>query len=151
MIKRWDGIRKMSYQAGYSAGIANAGKFRYRLMPSEKTKFESINIYLLTTSATGTELVVRNEADQLLRVNKFEECRTKFIEYADMAKKSGNRLNEIKGIIGFAYANSIEGKMPLLTDALRKRFSILITESEGRRWKDYFSYIEKIFTETGNT
>lgn len=151
LIRMWDSIRDMSYQVGYSAGIANSGKFKYRLSPLEKTKSESANIYALTTSATGAELLVRNEADQLLRDGKFDESRSNFIEYANMAKKSGNTLNEIKGIIGFAYVNRMEGKMPLLTDVLRRRFSTLITEVEGSRWREHFAYIETIFDKAENT
>lgn len=141
LIRRWDKIRQMSYQSGYSAGIANAGKFKYRLSPSEKTKSESTSIYALTTSATGTELVVRNEADQLLRDGKFNESRIQFIKFANMANKSGNMLNEIKGIMGFAYANQMDGKRPLLTDDLRKRLSMLVSKLEGRRWRKHFKWL----------
>jgi hypothetical protein len=144
LVRIWDIIRDAGYQAGYSAGIANSGKFKYRLIPLEKTRYESSNIYSLTTSATGTELLLRNEADQLLRDGEFDESRKRFIDYADMARKSGNILNEIKGIIGFAYASRMEGKEPLLTEGLRNRFSILITEVEGKRWKDHFAYISTI-------
>ena len=147
LIRVWDSIRDMSYQAGYAAGIANSGKFKYRLSPLEKTKSESANIYALITSATGTELLIRNEADQLLREGKFDESRLKFIEYANMANRSGNTLNEIKGILGFAYVNHMEGKMPLLTDELRRRYSALTSEVEGRRWKNHFAYIETIFAQ----
>ena len=141
LFRIWDSIRDISYQAGYSAGIANSGKFKYRLRPLEKIKSESENIYSLTTSATGAELFLRNEADQLLRDGKYEESRSKFIEYSDMANISGNTLNEVKGIIGFAYVNRMEGKTPLLTDVLRKRFSVLTSKVEGRRWRDHFAYI----------
>lgn len=144
LSRRWDSIRDLSYRVGYSAGIANSGKFKYRLTPLEKTKSESANIYDLTTSATGSELLVRNEADQLLRDKKFEESRLKFLEYSNMAEKSGNTLNEIKGIIGYAYANHVEGSSPLLTYDLQKRFCRLIKLIEGKRWQDHFSYIEEI-------
>lgn len=149
LIKIWDGIRDTSYNAGYAAGIANSGKFKYRLNPLEKTKSESANIYALTTSATGMELLLRNEADQLLCVRKYDESRARFIEYADMAKKSGNALNEVKGIIGFAYANHIEGKTPLLTDVLKKRFFMVKSQVEGRRWKDHFAYIAEVIKADG--
>lgn len=131
LARRWDGIRDTSYRIGYSAGIANSGKFKYRLSPVDQTRFEAANIYALTTSATGLELLLRNEADQLLRAKKFEESRQKFIEYSNMAEKSGNTLNEIKGIIGYAYANRMEGKTPLLTGALKERFSRLTKTIEG--------------------
>jgi hypothetical protein len=148
----WVSIRDTSYRVGYSAGIANAGKFKYRLTPSDKTKSESANIYTLTTSATGAELLIRNEGDQLLRDGQFAQSRTKFIEYIEMAKKSGNTLNEIKGIIGYAYANHMEGKMPLLTDVMTKRFVSLTGQVEGRRWRNHFSYITTILcAETNNT
>lgn len=109
------------------------------------------NKYSLTTSATGAELLVRNEADKFLRDGLYEQSRLKFIEYSNMAKKSGNILNEIKGIIGFAYANRMEGKTPLLTDALRSRFHKLIQEVEGRRWKHYFKEMETVFASSKNT
>ncbi len=143
LIRRWDNIKKMSHRVGYSAGIANSGKFKYRLNPSEKTKDESAYIYNLTTSATGLELLIRNEADQLLRDKKYDESRKKYIEYSDMAKKSGNTLNEIKGIIGYAYSNYMEGKSPLLSDSLKKRYCMLVKLVEGRRWKEYFIYLDQ--------
>lgn len=146
----WDGIRDASYRVGYSAGIANSGKFKYRLAPSEKTRHESANIYMLTTSSTGAELLLRNEADKLLRDREFDKSRSKFIEYANMARKSGNRLNEIKGILGYAYANHMEKKKPLLTADLRKRFSTIAPEIEGRRWRDHFSYLVRIFSNSKN-
>jgi hypothetical protein len=144
LVQIWDSIRYASCQAGYSAGIANSGKFKYRLSPMEKTRSESAHIYNLTTSSTGVELLLRNEADQLLRDGKFNESRSKFIEYIEMASKSGNTLNEIKGIIGFAYANHMTGKTPLLTDIMMKRFSALIAKVEGRRWREHFAHIAKI-------
>lgn len=142
LLRRWDSIRDKSYRVGYSAGIANAGKYRYRLIPLEETKSESANIYAITTSATGSQLLLRNEADQLLRNNKFEESRGKFIEYYNMAKKSGNALNEVKGLIGYAYANHMEGMTPLLTDHFKERFNILTNAIEGKRWRDHFLYIK---------
>jgi hypothetical protein len=152
LLRIWESIRDTSYEVGYSAGIANSGKFKYRLIPIEKTKSESANIYALTTSATGSELLFRNEADRLLNDRKFHESRAKFIEYSDMAKESGNTLNEIKGLIGFAYANRLEGKRPLLSDELKNRFSSLITQVEGRRWRDHFTYISTIIlNDTKNT
>ena len=142
----------MSHRAGYSAGIANSGKFKYRLNPSEKTKAESANIYSLTTSATGSELLIRNEADQLLRDKQYDESRKKFIEYSDMAEKSGNTLNEIKGIIGYAYSNYMEGKAPLLPESLKERYRMLVNMVEGRRWKKHFAYIEQaVLNSTINT
>lgn len=140
----------MSYQTGYSAGIANSGKFKYRLEPLEETISDPAAIYSLITSATGAELLVRNEADVLLRNGIFEESRAKFIEYINMANKSGNALNEIKGIIGFAYANHLEGKTPLLTNSFRLRFQELANEIEGRRWREYFASIDAIFINNEN-
>ncbi len=152
LTRRWDDIKQMSHRAGYSAGIANSGKFKYRLNPSEKTKAESANIYSLTTSATGSELLIRNEADQLLRDKQYDESRKKFIEYSDMAKKSGNTLNEIKGIIGYAYSNYMEGKAPLLPEFLKERYRMLVNMVEGRRWKKHFAYIEQaVLNSTINT
>lgn len=145
LTHKWDNIKQMSYRAGYSAGIANSGKFKYRLNPSEKTKAESANIYSLTTSATGSELLIRNEAEQLLRKKQYNESRKKFIEYSEMAEKSGNTLNEIKGIIGYAYSNYMEGNSPLLPEALKKRYCLLVKKVEGVRWKEHFSYIEQVF------
>ena len=105
---------------------------------------------MLTTSSTGAELLLRNEADKLLRDREFDKSRSKFIEYANMARKSGNRLNEIKGILGYAYANHMEKKKPLLTADLRKRFSTIAPEIEGRRWRDHFSYLVRIFSNSKN-
>ncbi|WP_027360611.1 SIR2 family protein [Desulforegula conservatrix] len=152
LIRRWDDIKEMSHRVGYSAGIANAGKFKYRLIPSEKTRNESANIYNLTTSATGSELIVRNEADQLLRDKEFDKCRIKFIEYSDMAKKSGNVLNEIKGFIGYAYSNYMEGNLPLLPEPLKNRYNRLVNLVEARRWKEHFMYIDRaVLNSTRNT
>nr|VFK26964.1 MAG: SIR2-like domain-containing protein [Candidatus Kentron sp. MB]VFK31225.1 MAG: SIR2-like domain-containing protein [Candidatus Kentron sp. MB]VFK75400.1 MAG: SIR2-like domain-containing protein [Candidatus Kentron sp. MB] len=150
LIRAWNRIKDMSYQAGYSAGIANSGKFKYRLEPLEKTMSDSAAIYSLITSATGAELLIRNEADMLLHNGMFEESRAKFIEYINMANKSGNALNEIKGIIGFAYANHLEGKIPLLTNSFRLRFQELANEIEGRRWREYFADIDAIFIKNEN-
>ncbi|MCG7536806.1 SIR2 family protein [Pseudoalteromonas sp. OOF1S-7] len=139
---KWEDIREMSYRSGYSAGIANAGKFKYRLDPTEKAKAESANIYSLTSSATGAELLIRNEADKLLREKQYDKCRHKFLEYADMAKMSGNTLNEIKGIIGFAYSNQMEGKAYILPASLKQRYCALAGMVEGKRWEQYLSYVE---------
>lgn len=149
---RWDNIKKMSHRDGYSAGIANSGKFKFRLNPSEKTKAESANIYSLITSSTGSELLIRNEADQLLRNKQYDRSRKKFIEYSNMAEKSGNTLNEIKGIVGYAYSNHMEGKTLLLPEALRQRYRMLVNKVEGKRWKEHFKYIEQVFSHcTTNT
>jgi hypothetical protein len=87
-----------------------------------------------------------------LRNKQYDESRKKFIEYSDMAEKSGNTLNEIKGIIGYAYSNYMEVKDPLLPEPLKKRYRMLVNMVEGRRWKEHFAYIEKaVFNRTINT
>lgn len=147
LTKKWDNIRKLSYNAGYSAGIANAGKFRYRLTPSDEINSESSNIYLLTTSSTGTELLIKNKADQFLCNGQLDESKRAFKEYANIAKKSGNVLNEIKGIIGVAYVNKLKNKHPLLTEKLYRRLLVLIDQVEGKLWEKYFYHlIENIRT-----
>ncbi len=152
LVRIWNDIRDESYEAGYAAGIAISGNYKYRLIPLEKTKSESAFIYRLTTSSTGSEILLRNEADQLLLDGRFDESRKKFIAYIDMANKSGNTLNEIKGIIGFAYVNHLENKKPLLTNELSTRFSNLITQVEGKRWQDHFAFIsERILPDASNT
>lgn len=143
LIRRWECIKQISYRTGYAAGIANSGKFKYRLNPLEEIKSESTNIYSLTTSATGLELFTRNEADQLLRNKQYGESRKKYIKYLVMARKSGNTLNEIKGIVGYAYSNYMEGLIPLLPNSLKKRYRKLVNMVEGKRWRDYFVYLEK--------
>jgi hypothetical protein len=146
LFHKWEKIKSLSYRTGYAAGIANCGKFSYRLQPNIITSSKSEYIYKLLTSATGAELLVRNEAERLLQEEKYDEAREKFIEYSEMAQSSGNTLNEIKGIIGQAYVNRIQQRLPLLSKEREHRFSLLIASVEGKRWQHHLQFIKRIIT-----
>jgi len=139
----WKRIRKKSTLIGYPAGIANAQKFEFRLNQDSTSIDESKNIYSLLTSSTGEELLLRNEAELFLKNKNYDQAIQKFSEYIKKARISGNRLNEIKGIIGFAKARKDRGDYPVLTDAEKSRFSELYPKIEGKLWNEYFKSIER--------
>jgi hypothetical protein len=136
-INIWDFLRNESYIFGYASGIANAGKFKYRIYPEDNTSSEANEIFSLTTSSTGQELMTRNVADRNIKDKQYDLARNHYRKYSEMAKTSGNKLNEIKGYTGIAYANYLQGIEPLLQEKEYDCYVKLIDYIEGKYWKKH--------------
>lgn len=138
--KIWSNIKTESYSYGYVSGIANSGKFKQRLEENiTNNDFEeSNNIYNLLNSSTGKELNLRNKADKLFQQGKIEEAYGYYQSFLKQSQISGNRLNEMKGLMAIAFMNSKEKKKKLLSDIEKERFFFLSQEIEGFFWKKYF-------------
>jgi len=141
--KIWSNIKTESYSYGYVSGIANSGKFKQRLEENiTNNDFEeSNNIYNLLNSSTGKELNLRNKADKLFQQGKIEEAYGYYQSFLKQSQISGNRLNEIKGLMAIAFMNAKEKKKKLLSDIEKERFFFLSQEIEGFFWKKYFKKI----------
>lgn len=147
LIYLWEHLRKKSYSFGYAAGIANSQKFKQRLFLESNTKssLEAEEIFKLTTSSTGKELIIRNNADLLIKNNKHKKAICLFREQILMANLSGNRLNGIKGYLGIAYSNSINKIHPLMDKNDYNIFLQLVDEMEGNLWKNYLYNLSNEF------
>lgn len=143
LIKRWDQIKKESYDIGYTSGIGNVEKFLYRVAPDENVVKNTEYIYELMGSATGKELLVRNLADEYLKRRDYDMSLSKFQEFIQLARISGNALNELKGILGTAYVRKQKNEMPLLEKDLYDRFLYLTTKIEGHHYQAYFKYLNQ--------
>ena len=146
LLKNWRKIRDESYSAGYAAGIANTSRFISRMLKNPSSKNESNDIYSLITYSTGKELMLRNEAEQLIFDGKFAESKTRLIRYINMAQKSGNILNEIKGIVGISFVNSLSDYSPLLSKAQYKRLNLLLPKVQGLLWEKYFKKLLRLYS-----
>jgi len=146
LLKYWIKIRDKSYSAGYTAGIANTSRHINRMMENSSSKNESNEIYSLITYSTGKELMLRNEAEQLLSEGKFSESKVRLIRYMNMAQRSGNILNEIKGIIGISFINSLSNYSPLLTKAQYKRLKLLFPMVQGLLWEQFYKRLIRLYS-----
>lgn len=145
MLDSWlNRLEKESYQKGYAAGIANAKKFQSRLYSGNtqnKMISEAKEVYSITTSSTGQEILLRTLAEQKLDNNLYDEARSCFLESIELSNKSGNIMNEIKAHIGLAYTNHRENRQLYLTNEQFERFKCLSQQVEGKLWKKYLSQL----------
>ncbi|MCK5231761.1 MAG: SIR2 family protein [Desulfobulbaceae bacterium] len=135
----WNQLRRECQLYGYAGGIANTGKYYFRLMPERERGEEARNIFDLMTYSTGKELSIRNLADRALEKGSHTQAENLFKSLISLAQKSGNTLNEIKGLLGLAKVNSQSGKMPLLGSSELNRLKNLIAQIEGRFWRKFFN------------
>ena len=142
----WNKIKTESYSYGYTSGIANSSKFKQRLNANIKNETfeESNNIYNLLASSTGKELNLMSEADKLLKQGLMDGAKEKYYLFIQQSKISGNRLNEIKGLIALVFMNYNNNTIPILPLKDKERFFTLKEEIEGKFWKRYFNEIIKI-------
>lgn len=141
LLEKWDKIKILCNKEGYADGIANCEKYKFRLSHSAESKDESMRIYNLLTSATGKELIIRNEAEKLLSEKKYEKSKNKFMKLTNYAKKSGNILNEIKGLLGYAYVNYLTKNYPLLESQQITRLIELKDKVTSKELKKYLGYV----------
>ena len=141
-IPIWNRIRHECQIYGYAGGVANTGKYCFRLLPDHERANEAENIFGLMTYSTGKELSIRNLADLALERGSFGEAESLMCDLIKQAQKSGNRLNEAKGLLGLAKVKKEMNHTPLLNDAELKRLKLLFSEVEGRFWSKYFNYLQ---------
>lgn len=125
----WMSLKSTSYASGYAAGIANCHKFADRLEPGQVSDLAT-NIYTLTTSSTGQELLLRNRANACLDEGRFSEAEQAFGAMRDLARRSGNRLNRIKALLGIARARSARGAVPSVAPEDAQELQTLIEALE---------------------
>jgi hypothetical protein len=131
LTHKWQALRSICWDPeGYAAGIANCNKYLYRLVPGPVGEI-STNIYTLLTSNTGLELVDRNAGNAALAAGDFADALNFFDKMAARSRNSGNRLNEIKAILGHATVNLYKGNKPLIDKSLLSRFDALLSELDA--------------------
>lgn len=130
--KLWNNIREKSYSHGYTSGIANSGKFKQRLNQNLLSEdfVESNNIYSLLNSSTGKELNFRNIADKFFQQEQMDKAEESYFLFINQAKESGNKLNEMKGLMAIAFINYKNGNNEILQMQDKERFLILRQEIE---------------------
>lgn len=143
--KIWLKIKEFCKTVGNASGIANAGRFLDRLIEGKFDESESNDIYFLITYSTGKELVKRNIAEKLLLNGNVFESKKIMNEYIYMAKDSGNKLNEIKGLLGIAYINYTTKHFPLLRKSEQNRLNHLSSLIQGKLWKALIKRFNKLY------
>lgn len=146
----WKKLVKQSKKQGYAEGIANCNKFASRL-PLNIREESDDSVYRLLSSNTGLELTFRNEANAELETGNHQAAKEKFELMIRSSRESGNRLNEIKGLLGFAMANIASGGVPPLSASQLDRFDGLIDELDSDNWRKHLLEIRNKFLIGGST
>lgn len=142
LIKFWNELHQDSYKEGYAAGLANSYKYLMRIN-NQINITDTMEIYKLTTSATGVEILLRTEAELEFENKNFKKAKSLIEKNIQHSFDSGNILNEMKAYISLAYINKFCNIKPYLTEIQISRFKFLIEKCEGNLWKNYFNQIVK--------
>jgi hypothetical protein len=146
LLGSWRFIRSISYRVGYAAGVANAEKFSSRVVKHAPNEKERESIYRLLSSPTGLELSIRNNADASVASKQYDRAKELYNSLISSAKESGNRLNEMKGILGIAHVNVLLNIYPSLSIEQLNRFDELSREIEGYYWSNHFKRLKIKFS-----
>lgn len=141
LIAKWEEIRRDSISAGYSNGVAAALRFKTRINWNIGELNEGSHIYELKTYETGKSLSFFNIAEEYFKQGNYQEATNYYILLRDIAMKSGNRLNAIKGLIGIAKCNKANSNKPLLAPNDLTDLKKIMREVEGKNWQHYFSLV----------
>jgi len=134
----WRFLRRRSSAVGYCQGIANTHKFESRINGQPQSVQNGMQIYNLTTSATGKALAVRNNAELCFERKDFTGALSLYEEFYRIGLESGNKLNAIKGLFGIMRCNEELSRLPLLSPEQVKNFEILALGVEGKDWQAHF-------------
>ncbi|NMC58235.1 MAG: hypothetical protein GYA51_02390 [Candidatus Methanofastidiosa archaeon] len=139
----WHKIENVCISYGYAGGIANTLRYRWRISSTNEIRNKAKNIYSIITYSTGHEILLKDEAGKFVEERKFIQSEKRFIELINIANKSGNALNEIKGILGLSFV--ILARKQKIPSKWKKRFKELYPKIEGKMWKEYLEYVYRLF------
>lgn len=137
-------LKDNSQKEGYAAGIANSDKFRRKLIHFDMINDNAESIYSMITSSTGTEILLRDNAEKKLKDKKYIEARCLVYQSIELAKYSGNTMNEIKAYLLLAYLN-YQDKSYYLNKQDVEYFESLVKNIDGGLWGRYLSKLVKKF------
>lgn len=138
--RAWRAIHTISHRHGYAAGMANAGKFLYRIAPEEGHR-DAPRIYGLFAHKAGVELLRRNQADEALARGDYAAALAGYAEYGEMALRDGNLLNAVKARLGCFKVRELQPFAPPITEEELRCFAELASQVEGYLWQRHFHHV----------
>jgi hypothetical protein len=142
LINTWDSIRKKCKKYGYAQGIANSYKFQVRIKDENESIKEGENIYKITNSETGIELMLRNRAEKEFKNENYKESMNLFKKIIIEGDQYGNKLNIIKGYFGIINCRRVLGFEYDIDKSEYYHLSLLMQEVEGENWMKYFKKVK---------